>query len=99
MYDNDLNNSKNFFFVWHQMRNHWSDETIYSTDGYIAEPHGQCGYLGLKKKNYKMQVNALCIFLKLPTQTVFRYGGTNIERKATNSTQIESVLGKQKKWA
>jgi threonine synthase len=36
-------------------------KTIYKRDGYIAEPHGAVGYLGLKKENHP---NAIGIFLE-----------------------------------
>ena len=35
---------------------------IYSNSGYIAEPHGAVGYLGLKK--YKMAANEFGVFLE-----------------------------------
>jgi threonine synthase len=52
MYDNDLEQFKKFFlrFTFSDKGNDWSRETIYNTNGYIAEPHGTVGYLGLKKK-------------------------------------------------
>jgi threonine synthase len=62
LYQNDLEQFKRFFILY------LSDEetleamkTIYKRDGYIAEPHGAVGYLGLKgiRKSPKRNWNFL----------------------------------------
>jgi threonine synthase len=98
MYQNDLAQFKKDFSSYT-----FSDEatleamkTIYTSNGYIAEPHGAVGYLGLKKEleNYP---NAIGIFLETAHPIKF----LDVVEPALNvklpiPTQIESVLGKEK---
>jgi threonine synthase len=57
-------------------------KVIYGTSGYIAEPHGAVGYLGLKELlNYP---NAIGIFLETAHPIILDVG-TNFKRKATDS--------------
>lgn len=98
MYGNDLEQFKKDFSSY----TYTDDETlaamkkIYNTDGYIAEPHGAVGYLGLKKelKNYP---NAIGVFLETAHPIKF----LDVVEPALNvtlpiPTQIESVLNKEK---
>ncbi len=69
---------------------------IFKTSGYIAEPHGVVGYLGLKKelKNYP---DAVGVFLETAHPIKF----SNVVEPALHITlpipeQIKSVLGKEK---
>jgi threonine synthase len=71
-------------------------KSIYKTDGYIAEPHGAVGYLGLKKELQK-HVNAIGIFLETAHPIKF----LDVVEPALNiklpiPPQIESVLNKEK---
>ncbi len=98
MYQNDLEQFKKDFSSYT-----FSDEatleamkTIYTTNGYIAEPHGAVGYLGLKKE-VKNHPDAIGIFLETAHPIKF----LDVVEPALNlklpiPTQIESVLGKEK---
>jgi threonine synthase len=98
MYQNDLEQFKTDFSSYT-----FSDEatleamkTFYTTNGYIAEPHGAVGYLGLKKEldNYP---NAIGIFLETAHPIKFLdVVEPALDVKLPIPTQIESVLGKEK---
>ena len=71
-------------------------KNIYNTDGYIAEPHGAVGYLGLKKELQKNE-NAIGIFLETAHPIKF----LDVVEPALGitlpiPTQIESVMNKEK---
>ncbi|MBF2709069.1 threonine synthase [Flavobacterium soyangense] len=98
MYNNDLEKFKKDFssFSYNDNETLEAMKSIYKTDGYIAEPHGAVGYLGLKKelKNYP---NAIGIFLETAHPIKF----LDVVEPALNiklpiPTQIESVLNKEK---
>lgn len=98
MYQNDLAQFKKDFssYTYTDEETLAAMKTIYNTDGYIAEPHGAVGYLGLKKEleNYP---NALGIFLETAHPIKF----LDVVEPALNvtlpiPTQIESVLNKEK---
>ena len=69
---------------------------IYNTDGYIAEPHGAVGYLGLKKELEK-HPNAIGIFLETAHPIKF----LDVVEPALGITlpipaQIDSVINEEK---
>ncbi|QOG01645.1 threonine synthase [Flavobacterium sp. MDT1-60] len=69
---------------------------IYNTDGYIAEPHGAVGYLGLKKELQKHD-NAIGVFLETAHPIKF----LDVVEPALGITlpipeQIESVMNEDK---
>ncbi|MCD0466500.1 threonine synthase [Flavobacterium sp. ENC] len=69
---------------------------IYKTDGYIAEPHGAVGYLGLKKELQKHE-NAIGVFLETAHPIKF----LDVVEPALGITlpipeQIESVMNEEK---
>jgi threonine synthase len=71
-------------------------KNIYNTDGYIAEPHGAVGYLGLKKELEKHS-NAIGIFLETAHPIKF----LDVVEPALGITlpipaQIESVINEEK---
>lgn len=71
-------------------------KNIYKTDGYVAEPHGAVGYLGLKKELEKND-NAIGVFLETAHPIKF----LDVVEPALGITlpipeQIESVLDKEK---
>jgi threonine synthase len=71
-------------------------KTIYNMDGYIAEPHGAIGYLGLKKE-LQNHPDAIGVFLE--TAHPIKFLDTvepALNIKLPIPTQIESVLGKEK---
>jgi threonine synthase len=88
----------NYQLYFHPL--HPSDEetleamkTIYKRDGYIAEPHGAVGYLGLKK--LENHPNAIGIFLETAHPIKF----LDVVEPALNvklPEQIESVMNKEK---
>ena len=98
MYGNDLAQFKKDFssYTYNDEETLAAMKTIYNTDGYIAEPHGAVGYLGLKKEleNYP---NAIGVFLETAHPIKF----LDVVEPALNiqlpiPTQIESVLNKEK---
>jgi len=98
MYGNDLVQFKKDFssYTYNDEETLAAMKTIYNTDGYIAEPHGAVGYLGLKKEleNYP---NAIGVFLETAHPIKF----LDVVEPALNlqlpiPTQIESVLNKEK---
>ena len=98
MYNNDLELFKKDFssFSYTDAETLDAMQSIYKTDGYIAEPHGAVGYLGLKKE-LKKHVNAIGIFLETAHPIKF----LDVVEPALNiklpiPQQIESVLNKEK---
>ncbi|WP_144892297.1 threonine synthase [Flavobacterium tiangeerense] len=98
MYQNDLKQFKKDFssFTFSDAETLTAMKTIYDTNGYIAEPHGAVGYLGLKKEleNYP---NAIGVFLETAHPIKF----LDTVEPTLNITlpipiQIENVLGKEK---
>ena len=98
MYQNNLEQFKKDFssFTFSDEETVEAMKTIYKTDGYIAEPHGAVGYLGLKKELQNHQ-NAIGIFLE--TAHPIKFLDTvepALNVKLPIPTQIESVLDKEK---
>ena len=98
MYNNDLEQFKKDFssFTYTDAETLEAMKSIYKNDGYIAEPHGAVGYLGLKKE-LKNHANAIGIFLETAHPIKF----LDVVEPALNlklpiPTQIESVLNKEK---
>ncbi|MBA4276047.1 threonine synthase [Flavobacterium sp.] len=98
MYNNDLAEFKKDFssFSYTDAETLEAMQSIYKTDGYVAEPHGAVGYLGLKKE-LKNHPNAIGIFLETAHPIKF----LDVVEPALNiqlpiPTQIESVLNKEK---
>lgn len=98
MYGNDLAQFKKDFssYTYNDEETLEAVKNIYKTDGYIAEPHGAVGYLGLKKEleNYP---NAIGVFLETAHPIKF----LDVVEPALGitlpiPTQIESVLNKEK---
>ena len=98
MYQNNLEQFKKDFssFTFSDEETVEAMKTIYKTDGYIAEPHGAVGYLGLKKELQNHQ-NAIGIFLE--TAHPIKFLDTvepTLNVKLPIPTQIEIVLDKEK---
>jgi threonine synthase len=99
MYGNDLNVFKNDFSSFS-----FSDEEtivalkhLYNTSGYIAEPHGAVGYLGLKKE-LKNDPERIGVFLETAHPVKFlETVEVALNVKLPIPSQIESVMGKEKK--
>ena len=98
MYTNDLKEfSKDFSsysFTDEETKSAMKD--IFSNTGYIAEPHGAVGYLGLKKE---LKKHPKCIGIFLETAHPIKF--LDVVEPVLNITleipkQIESVLGKEK---
>ena len=98
MYQNDLEQFKKDFssYAFTDSETIAAMKTIYNNSGYIAEPHGAVGYLGLKKEieNYP---DVMGIFLETAHPIKF----LDTVEPALNITlpipiQIENVLGKEK---
>ena len=98
MYTNDLAQFNQDFssFTFTDEETIAAMKSIYATNGYIAEPHGAVGYLGLKKE-LENHPNAIGIFLE--TAHPIKFLDTvepTLNVKLPIPTQIESVLGKEK---
>ena len=98
LYQNDLEQFKKDFssFTFSDEETLEAMKTIYKRDGYIAEPHGAVGYLGLKKE-LENHPNAIGIFLETAHPIKF----LDIVEPALNvklpmPEQIESVMNKEK---
>lgn len=98
MYNNDLELFKKDFssYSYTDAATLEAIKSIYKTDGYIAEPHGAVGYLGLKEE-LKKNSNAIGIFLETAHPIKF----LDVVEPALNiqlpiPTQIASVLNKEK---
>lgn len=98
MYGNDLAQFKKDFssYTYNDAATLEALKNIYNANGYIAEPHGAVGYLGLKKEleNYP---NAIGVFLETAHPIKF----LDVVEPALGvtlpiPTQIESVLNKEK---
>jgi threonine synthase len=98
MYQNDLEQLKKDFssFTFSDADTLEAMKTIYKNDGYIAEPHGAIGYLGLKEE---LQNHSDSIGVFLETAHPIKFLDTvepALNVKLPIPTQIESVLGKEK---
>lgn len=70
---------------------------IYKINGYVAEPHGAVGYLGLKKQLEKSQ-GSIGVFLETAHPVKFlEVVEEALSIKLPIPSQIESVMGKEKK--
>jgi threonine synthase len=98
MYQNDLEEFKKDFssFTFSDAATLEAMKSIYNKNGYIAEPHGAVGYLGLKRE-LENHSNAIGIFLE--TAHPIKFLDTvepTLKVKLPIPKQIESVLGKDK---
>jgi len=98
MYNNDLSEFEKDFssYTYTDEETKFAMKNIYTNSGYIAEPHGAVGYLGLKKELEK-QPNSIGFFLETAHPIKF----LDVVEPVLNVTleipkQIESVLGKEK---
>jgi len=98
MYKNDLLEFKKDFssFSFTDSETEIALQKIYKNSGYIAEPHGAIGYLGLKKELLN-HTNSIGIFLETAHPIKFLDVVEPILNvKLPIPTQIESVLNKEK---
>ncbi len=98
LYQNDLEQFKKDFssFTFSDEETLEAMKNIYKRDGYITEPHGAIGYLGLKKE-LENHPNAIGIFLETAHPIKF----LDVVEPALNvklpiPKQIESVMSKEK---
>lgn len=99
MYDHDLKAFEKDFssFSFSDEETTEALKHIYEISGYVAEPHGAVGYLGLKKQ---LETNTESIGVFLETAHPVKF--LEIVEKTLNvklliPVQIESVMGKEKK--
>jgi threonine synthase len=98
MYNNDLSEFEKDFssYTYTDEETKFAMKNIYTNSGYIAEPHGAVGYLGLKKELEK-QHNAIGFFLETAHPIKFLdVVEPVLNVKLEIPKQIESVLGKEK---
>ncbi len=98
MYNHDLEQFKKDFSSYSYTDAATLDamKSIYKTDGYIAEPHGAVGYLGLKEE-LKNLPNAIGVFLETAHPIKFLdVVEPALQIKLPIPSQIESVLHQQK---
>ena len=98
MYHNDLEQFEKDFssYTFSDEETLEAMKAIYKTSGYIAEPHGAVGYLGLKKELANHE-DAIGIFLE--TAHPIKFLDTvepALNIKLPIPSQIESVLNKEK---
>lgn len=100
LYNNDLEEFKKDFssYSFSDSETKTTIQEIYTKTGYISEPHGGVGYLGLKKE---IQNHPNCIGIFLETAHPIKF--LNTVEPLLNITlpipkQIESVLNKEKKY-
>ena len=98
MYKNDLSEFKKDFssFSFSDTETEIALQTIYKSSGYIAEPHGVVGYLGLKKEleNHPSDIG---IFLETAHPIKFLdVVESLLNVKLPIPFQIESILNKEK---
>jgi threonine synthase len=99
MYGNDLNVFKNDFssFSFTDKETIVALKHLYNNSGYIAEPHGAVGYLGLKKE-LKNDPERIGVFLETAHPVKFlETVEVALNVKLPIPSQIESVMGKEKK--
>ncbi|GAB3712472.1 threonine synthase [Flavobacterium koreense] len=98
MYNNDLSEFEKDFssYTYTDEETKFAMKNIYTNSGYIAEPHGAVGYLGLKKELEK-QPNSIGFFLETAHPIKFLdVVEPVLNVKLAIPKQIESVLGKEK---
>jgi threonine synthase len=98
MYNNDLAEFKKDFssFSYTDSETLAVMQSIYKNTGYIAEPHGAVGYLGLKNELQNHE-NAIGVFLETAHPIKFLdVVEPALHIKLPIPTQIESVLNKEK---
>jgi threonine synthase len=98
MYNNDLAEFKKDFssFSYTDSETLSVMQSIYKNTGYIAEPHGAVGYLGLKNELQNHE-NAIGVFLETAHPIKFLdVVEPALHIKLPIPTQIESVLNKEK---
>lgn len=98
LYNNDLEQFQKDFssYTYNDEETKEAMKRIYNTDGYIAEPHGAVGYLGLKKELERFP-DSIGVFLETAHPIKF----LDVVEPALGVTlpipaQIESVLNKEK---
>ncbi|MEC4048743.1 threonine synthase [Flavobacterium sp. SUN046] len=98
MYHNDLNEFNKDFssYTYNDEETKAAMKSIYAHSGYIAEPHGAVGYLGLKKE-MALHPETIGVFLETAHPIKFLdVVEPVLDIKLPIPTQIESVLGKEK---
>ena len=98
LFNNDIEALKNTFssYSFKDDKTKAIMKEIYTKSGYVAEPHGAIGYLGLKKEMAK-QPNSVGVFLE--TAHPIKFLDTVeplLHLKLPIPKQIESVLNKDK---
>lgn len=98
LYHNDLEQFKKDFssFSFTDDETKIAVQNIYKNSGYIAEPHGAVGYLGLKKE---MKNHSNCIGVFLETAHPIKFLDVVepiLNIKLSIPKQIESVMNKEK---
>ncbi len=97
LFNNDITNLKELFssYSFSDKETREAMKAIYYTSGYIADPHGAVGYLGLK--NYQIGDNSYGIFLETAHPVKFLDTVKNtLHIDLEIPEQIQSVLGKKK---
>jgi threonine synthase len=98
MYNNNSSEFEKDFssYTYTDEETKFAMKNIYTNSGYIAEPHGAVGYLGLKKEMEK-QPNSIGFFLETAHPIKFLdIVEPVLNVKLAIPKQIESVLGKEK---
>lgn len=99
MYNNDLKAFEKDFtsYSFTDEETLFEMQNIFANTGYIAEPHGAVGYLGLKREMENFH-NGIGVFLETAHPIKFLdIVEPTLKTKLPIPAQIESVLGKEKK--
>lgn len=99
LYNNDLNEFKKDFssYSFTDLETIEAMQNIYNSAGYIAEPHGAVGYLGLKKEMQK-QPESIGVFLETAHPVKFLdIVEKELEISLEIPNQIQTVIDKEKK--
>lgn len=99
MYNYDLKAFENDFssFSFSDEETIEALKQIYKTSGYVAEPHGAVGYLGLKKQ-LETNTESIGVFLETAHPVKFlEIVEETLKVTLPIPAQIESVMGKEKK--
>jgi threonine synthase len=97
LFNNDLKTLKNAFssYSFTDTETRKAMKKIYNTSGYVADPHGAIGYLGLKK--YGLKENEFGVFLETAHPVKFLdVVEDTLPVKVEIPAQIQKVLNNKK---
>ncbi len=97
LFDNNFNTLKGKFsaYSYSDLQTKEAMTTVFNNSGYITDPHGAIGYLGLK--DYKLENNEYGVFLETAHPVKFLDIVENtLDTTVDIPTQIQNVINKEK---